>query len=152
VGDDAKLYQLPKSGLRFSGTTLSRHEGDALVADHSLSDLTEVVLRSRRTGVDFFLSFLFAGLFAGSVAGLYFWGVRAGSVPGWVVCGLAAFLTFLMLIVSLTARSAVLVLRGKAGEVSYPIIEERPVAEAFFSEIREHAQAQRLMIGFRVDR
>lgn len=149
---EQKLYQLPKSGLRLVGATLSRHEGDVLVADHSLGDLTEVVLRSRRTGGDAFLFLLFGGLLAASLAGLYFWAWRAGSVVGGVVCGLGAFLNLLMLTVGATSRSLFLVLKGKSGEVSYPIQDDESAAQAFFAELREHAQTDRLIVGFRIDR
>jgi hypothetical protein len=151
VADD-KLYQLPKSGLRLSGLTLSRLEGETLIADHSLGDLTEVVLRTRRTAGDLFGVFLFGLFLAGAVAGVYFSGFRAGSVLGGSLFSVAAFILFIIFIGMLTSRSRFLVVRGKSGEVSYPIVDDEAVAEAFFSEVREHAHAQRLMIGFRIDR
>lgn len=150
--EEEKLYQLPKSGLRLSGLTLSRLEGDTLISDHSLVDVTEVVLRTRRSSGDLFGAGVFGLFLAGSAAGVYYWGFRLGSVVGGSLFSVAAFILMIIFIGMLTSRSHFLVVRLKSGEVTYPIADDVSVAEAFFAEMREHAQAQRLMIGFRIDR
>ncbi len=150
--EDAKVYELPKSSLKFSGTTLSRHEGGALVADHSLADLHEVVLRYGRNEGDVFLFCFFGTLLALSGAGFYFWGWRDGSTLWQILFGLGGFLCLAVLGLGLSSRTLFLDLRGKLGELTYPISDDAVTAEAFFSELREHAQAQRLIIAFRIQR
>lgn len=149
---DEKVYQLPKSGLRLVGETLSRLEGDALIADHAFQDLHEVVIRTRRDpGVSGMAPF-FGAILAAFGAGMYFWAWRKESVAGWVVCICGAFVSVVFVLVGLTTKTRFLVLRSKAGEVVYPLTDDPPVVDAFFAEIREHAHAARLIVGFRNER
>ena len=150
--EEDKVYQLPKSSLKFSGTTLSRHDGTTLVAAHSLADLHEVVLRYGRTEGDVFLFCFFGTLLALSGAGFYFWGWRAGSMLWEILFGLSSFFALAVLGMGLTSRALFLDLRGKLGELTYPVSDDAVTAEAFFAELREHAQAQRLIIAFRIQR
>jgi hypothetical protein len=151
MGED-KLYQLPKSGLRLVGETLSFYEGESLIADHALQDLHEVVIRSRRDGGDAALFVFFGAILAASAAGLYFWAWRKESILGWTTCGFGAVISFLILCVGISVKSRILVLKTKSGEIVYPLKDDAPVVDAFFAEIREHAQAARLMVGFRIER
>lgn len=150
--DEAKVYELPKSSLKFSGTTLSRHDGAALVADHALADLHEVVLRYGRNEGDVFCFCFFGTLLALSGVGFYFWGWRAGSMLWGTLFGLSGFFALAFIGMGLTSRALFLDLRGKLGKLTYPISDDAVTAEAFFAELREHAQAQRLIIAFRIQR
>ena len=149
---DEKIYQLPKSGLRLVGTVLSRHEDDALIADHALQDLHEVVLQSRRDVGDAAMFVLFGSILAASGAGCYFWAWRKESPLGWLLCIAGALFSLVIICVGLGTKARVLVLKGKSGEVVYPLKDDETVIDAFFAEMREHAHAERLMIRFRVER
>lgn len=147
-----KVYRLAKSGLWLEGGTLGFRHGEYLVADHALDDLREVVLRYGRDSSDWITFLVFFVLIGGFGAGLYFWAWRAGSILGWILCGLGAFVSLLILAAGFGIKSRWLVLKGKAGEVVYPLQEDAAIVEAFFAEMREHAKAAQLPTKFLIEK
>ena len=146
-----RVYELKKSGLRLEGTRLSKHDGDALVADHQLGDLSEVNLRFGRKPEDAKLAGFFLVLFLGCVAGIAFWAHPKGSLVGWFGLGLLAMTCLLMLIGFLASGPGCwLVLKRRYDEVTYALEEEPGVAEAFLSELRERAEREGLRVRFSV--
>lgn len=146
------VYQLPKSGLELQGSKLIRREGGTLIADHDLGDLREMVLQFRRTGGDWSGVFFFLFWTAGAAAGIVYWAHPNLSILGYVGFGFMGVIGLIGFFSLLTSKSAFLVVRTRQNEVSYPLADDPPVLEAFFGEIREHAEKERLHIDFRIER
>lgn len=150
-GGDPKTYRLVQSRLSLRDQILSWSDGDAVVADYSLAELTEATLRFRKTPGDWagmLVSFL---LLLASGAGLYGWALPTGSVLAWILCGVMGVISLLLTLGAVTTKSARLVLKGKHGTIEIPLAERRPVAEAFFGEMRERAARGRFMTSFRTE-
>jgi len=148
---DSKTYRLVQSRLSLKDQILSWSDRDAVVADYSLAELTEATLRFRKTAGDWLGMFVFLLLTLVSGAGLVLWAFPAGSVLGWILCGLTGLISLLLTLGALSSKSARLVLRGKHGTIEIPLAEQRPVVEAFFGEMRERAALGRFMMSFRTE-